>query len=71
MGITTQVCNIGGASNAIKHYFNSLGQFLGIEPIDMSNQISQLQNQVNTKITKDDSDTEDEDEAPELIDTKE
>jgi hypothetical protein len=68
MGITTQVCNIGGASNAIKHYFNSLGQFLGIEPIDMSTQMAQLQNQVNTHVnTKHDSDTEDEDEAPELI----
>ncbi len=71
MGLTTQVCNIGGASNAIKHYFNSLGQFLGIEPINMSNQLSQLQNQVNIK-SKNDSDTEDEDDdVPELIDTNE
>jgi hypothetical protein len=72
MGITTQVCNIGGASNAIKQYFNSLGQFLGIEPIDMSNQLTQLQNETRTRLTNNDSDTEDEDEAPELIeiDTK-
>ncbi len=67
MGLTTQVCNINGASNAIKRYFNSLGQFLGIEPINMSTQMSQLQNQFNTKLTND-SDTEDE-EPPELIET--
>ncbi len=72
MGITTQVCNIGGASNAIKHYFNSLGQFLGIEPIDMSSQMTGLQNETRNRLTKNDSDTEDEDdEAPELIDTNE
>jgi hypothetical protein len=70
MGITTQVCNIGGASNAIKHYFNSLGQFLGIEPIDISAQMSKLQNQVNTKLTND-SDTEEEDDVPELVETNE
>jgi hypothetical protein len=70
MGITTQVCNIGGASNAIKHYFNALGQFLGIEPIDMSTSMSQLQNQTRERLTHD-SDTEDEDEPPELIETKE
>jgi hypothetical protein len=68
MGLTTQVCNISGASNAIKHYFNALGQFLGIEPINMSSQMSQLQNQTRGKIT-DNSDTEDEDDAPELIET--
>ncbi len=70
MGITSQVCNIGGASNAIKHYFNSLGKFLGIEPIDMSSQMEQLQNQTqhtHQRKTDDNSDTEDEDEAPELI----
>ncbi len=73
MGLTTQVCNIGGASNAIKHYFNSLGQFLGIEPINMSNQMAELQNQAGLMTTKTEhnSDTEDEDEPPELIETNE
>jgi hypothetical protein len=75
MGMNLPVSNNNNASNAIKHYFNSLGQFLGIEPMDVSAQMNNLSNVYNNNNNNNNyynnSDTEDEDDVPELIETKE
>ena len=67
MGLTTPVSNDTGASNAIKNYFNTLGQFLGIEPVNLESMIPS-QNPSQSMVSQN-SDTEDEDE-PELIEAE-
>ncbi len=72
MGLNTPISNDNNASNAIKHYYKSLGQFLGIEAIDLNTQMETLQNTYNNmriKKKENESDTDDEDDVPELIDT--
>jgi hypothetical protein len=61
-GTSGLVSNDNQANNAIKKYFKVMGEFLGIEPMEMN--IPQQQNvaQVNN-----DTETEDEDEAPQLV----
>jgi hypothetical protein len=67
MGMADNVSNDRNTSNAIKSYFTTLGNFLGIEPVSLNSTPQQpltsfvpQQNQAN-------SDTEDEDEAPTLV----
>ncbi len=67
MGLGGNVSNDGRASAYIKQYFNALGQFLGIEPIDI-NKLSES-NIPTSQPTINNDDTEDEDDAPELINT--
>ena len=62
------VSNDGNANNAVKKYFNTLGNFMGIEPSKMN--INKTQSAQQNNITADlnnEMDTEDEDEAPELV----
>ena len=68
MGLKTPVSNDIRASNAIKQYFNALGEFLGIEPteIDINNimksvQMGSLPEQNNNINNINNSDTEEED----------
>jgi hypothetical protein len=64
LGLGGNVSNDARASICIKQYFTALGQFLGIEPIDI-NKLSETNIPTNqTNVNNDD--TEDEDE-PELI----
>ncbi len=66
MGLGGRVSNDQRASVYIKKYFNDLGQFLGIEPIDI-NKISEGMAQNKQVVNNDDTETEDEDDVPELI----
>ena len=72
--ISTITGNIGQVSNdskadiALKRYFSSLGDFLGIEPMNMNLRQDNTQTQLsNIELAGHGSDTEDEDGAPELI----
>ncbi len=65
MGLGGNVSNDARASSYIKQYFNALGQFLGIEPIDV-NKLAESMQPTQQKVNNDDTETEDEDE-PELI----
>ena len=70
MGLGGNVSNDARASVYIKQYFTALGQFLGIEPIDI-NKLAESNMPTNqTTINNDDTETEDEDDAPELIKTE-
>lgn len=63
MGTLGNVSNDSKMSNAIKNYFNTLGQFMGIEPMNFN-----LENTpVSSMQQVDNSDTEDEDDIPTLV----
>jgi hypothetical protein len=80
-GTSKQVSNDVRLSNAIKQYFASLGKFLCIEPANLSfetepdivfdnvpkQQKQQMQQVEKIKTSNDDTDTEDDDEAPKLV----
>ena len=66
MGEEGAVSNDTKANNAIKKYFNSLGNFMGVEPSKMNINKSQSVQQNNNANLVDEVDTEDED-APELV----
>lgn len=67
MGLGGNVSNDNRASAYIKQYFNALGQFLGIEPIDLDKLKEASDNMTTNKnVDNDDTETEDED-MPELI----
>lgn len=61
-GTSGLVSNDSQANNAIKKYFKVMGDFLGIEPMAMN-----LPQQQNVAQVNDDTETEDEDEAPQLV----
>lgn len=72
MGKIGKISDDARASNDIRHYFTTLGEFLGIEPMNidmlkqMESQMSVSNSQPNTTDVKND-DTDDEDEVEELI----
>ena len=66
MGEDGMVSNENDANNAIKKYFNSLGNFMGIEPSKMNiNKTQSVQHNIETSINEE-YDTEDE-EPPQLM----
>ena len=68
MGKDGMVSNDNNANNAIKKYFNSLGSFMGIEPAQMRvNNTQSVQQNVNNASLVEEVDTEDEDDAPNLV----
>ena len=66
MGENGMVSNDGKANNAIKKYFNSLGNFMGVEPSQLNINKTQSAQQTNNASLVEEVDTEDED-APELV----
>ena len=66
MGENGMVSNDGKANNAIKKYFNSLGNFMGVEPSQININKTQSAQQTNNASLIEEVDTEDED-APELV----
>ena len=66
MGENGMVSNDGKANNAIKKYFNSLGNFMGVEPTRMNLNKTQSAQQTNNVSLVEEVDTEDED-APDLV----
>ncbi len=71
MGTIGNVSDNNAVSNEIKHYFNTLGEYLSIEPMSVTShqqQQQQLQEPIVSSVPAQfNSDTEDEDEAPELV----
>lgn len=68
MGTIGNVSDNNMVSNEIKHYFNTLGEYLSIEPMNVTSQQQQLQEPIVSSVPAQfNSDTEDEDEAPELV----
>lgn len=67
MGENGSVSNDNNANNAIKKYFNSLGDFMGVEPSKMNINKTQSVQQDNNVNLVEEVDTEDEDETPELV----
>jgi hypothetical protein len=66
MGTMGNVSDNNAVSNEIKHYFNTLGEYLSIEPLSVTSQQHQ-EPIVSSVPAQFNSDTEDEDEAPELV----
>tara|TARA_Y100000590_G_scaffold469795_1_gene659778 strand:- start:6822 stop:7472 length:651 start_codon:yes stop_codon:yes gene_type:complete len=66
MGENGMVSNDGNANNAIKKYFNSLGNFMGVEPSQLNINKTQSVQQTNNASLVEEVDTEDEEE-PELV----
>ena len=66
MGENGMVSNDGKANNAIKKYFNSLGNFMGVEPSQLNINKTQSTQQTSNANLVEEVDTEDED-APELV----
>lgn len=68
MNSTQKVSNDAKADNLVKKYFKLLGEFLGLEPMNIPTQLPENNKMVENNFSKDD-DTEDEDEdnIPELI----
>ena len=67
MGENGSVSNDNNANNAIKKYFNSLGNFMGIEPTQMNfNKTQSVQQNINSNLDEE-VETEDEDDAPQLV----
>ena len=67
MGENGMVSNDNASNNSIKRYFNSLGNFMGIEPSKMNiNKTQSEQQTFNNANLVEEVDTEDE-EAPELV----
>jgi hypothetical protein len=66
MGENGMVSNDGNSNNAIKKYFNSLGNFMGVEPSQLNINKTQSAQQTNNASLVEEVDTEDED-APELV----
>ena len=64
MGENGMVSNDMKSNNAIKKYFNTLGNFMGIEPSTMN--VNKTQSEQQKLNLNDEVDTEDED-APELV----
>jgi len=64
MGTIGNVSDNNAVSNEIKHYFNTLGEYLSIEPMNLTPQQEPIVSSVPAQFN---SDTEDEDEAPELV----
>ena len=62
-GTSGLVSNDNQANNAIKKYFKVMGDFLGIEPMEMN--IPQQQNVA--QVNNDDTETEDDEDAPQLV----
>lgn len=62
MGTIANVSDNNVVSNEIKHYFNTLGEYLSIEP--MTPQQEPIMSSISQSLN---SDTEDEDEPPELV----
>jgi hypothetical protein len=67
MGENGQVSNDIKANNAIKKYFNSIGDFMGIEPSKLNFNKTQSEQQNSNVNFVEDVDTEDEDETPQLV----
>ena len=61
------VSNDSNANNAIKKYFNSLGNFMGVEPSTMNINKTQSVQPDNNVNLEEEVDTEEEDETPELV----
>ena len=68
MNSTQKVSNDAKADNLVKKYFKLLGEFLGLEPMNIPTQLPENNKMVENNFSKDD-DTEDEDEdnIPELV----
>ena len=67
MGTIGNVSDNNAVSNEIKHYFNTLGEYLSIEPMNLTPQQEPMVSSAPAPVTIPvDSDTEDEDEAPQL-----
>ena len=64
MNKSGMVSNDNQANNSLKKYFNTLGNFMGIDPSE--NNIAQSEQTYNLNNLNDDNDTEDEDDIPEL-----
>jgi len=68
MGEDGMVSNDGASNNAIKKYFNSIGNFMGIEPSKMNvNKTQSVQQNNNNPTLIEEVDTEDEEDVPELV----
>ena len=70
MNTTQKVSNDETANNLVKKYFKLLGEFLGIEPMEIPTQLPENNNNSSMlkKLDKgDDTETESEDEAPDLV----
>ena len=68
MNTNQKVSNDAKADNLVKKYFKLLGEFLGLEPMNIPTQLPENNKMVENNFSKDD-DTEDEDEdnIPELV----
>jgi len=70
MNTNQKVSNDAKADNVVKKYFKLLGEFLGLEPMNIPTQLPENNKMVENNFSKDD-DTEDEDEdednIPELV----
>jgi|TARA_Y100000389_G_C17368062_1_gene467430 hypothetical protein len=68
MDTNQRISNDANANNLVKKYFKLLGEFLGIEPMSIPTQLPENNKVVNNELSKDnETETEDEDEAPELV----
>jgi hypothetical protein len=65
MGTMGSVSDNNVVSNEIKHYFNTLGEYLSIEPMNVTQHQEPMISSSPTPVYN--SDTEDEDEAPQLV----
>lgn len=68
MNTNQKVSNDAKADNLVKKYFKLLGEFLGLEPMNIPTQLAENNKMVENNFSKDD-DTEDEDEdnIPDLV----
>ena len=65
MGKIGKISDDARASNDIRHYFTTLGEFLGIEPMNIDI-LKQMENQMASQTAIPNDDTDEEDDAPEL-----
>lgn len=70
MNSNQKISNDANANNLVKKYFKLLGEFLGIEPMEIPTQLPENnKSSMSQKLEKgDDTETESEDDAPDLID---
>ncbi len=66
MNTKHKISNDQDADNKVKKYFKLLGEFLGLEPIELPAQLPEQNNDLQLNNNNNDSDTEDEDE-PQLV----
>ena len=66
MGKIGKISDDARASNDIRHYFTTLGEFLGIEPMNID-MLKQMESQMSPPDVKNDDTDDEDDEAPELV----